>query len=79
MTATTHPTQSTGSQALFLSLELSKSTWRLTCSIGPGVAPRERRIAAGSEAAFLAELAHAKRRFGLPLDAPVRSCYEAGP
>jgi transposase len=78
MTATTHPTQSTGSQTLFLSLELSKSTWRLTCSIGPGVAPRERRMAAGSEAAFVAELVHAKRRFGLPAEAPVRSCYEAG-
>jgi transposase len=63
---------------LFLSLELSKSTWRLTCSIGPGVAPRERRITAGSAAALVAELAHAKRRFGLPEDAPVRSCYEAG-
>jgi transposase len=63
---------------LFLSLELSKSTWRLTCSIGPGVAPRERRIAAGSEAALIAELAQAKRRFGLPPDAPVRSGYEAG-
>jgi transposase len=63
---------------LFLSLELSKSTWRLTSSIGPGVAPRERRIAAGSRAEFLAELAQAKRRFGLAADAPVRSCYEAG-
>jgi transposase len=78
MTATTHPPQSNGSQALFLSLELSKSTWRVTCSIGPGAAPRERRMAAGSVAAFVAELAHAKRRFGLPADAPVRSCYEAG-
>lgn len=78
MTATTHAPQSIGSQTLFLSLELSKTTWRLTCSIGPGVAPRERRIAAGSESAFVAELAHAKRRFGLSPDAPVRSCYEAG-
>jgi transposase len=65
-------------QTLFLSLELSKSTWRLTSSIGPGVAPRERRIAAGSDAACVAELAQAKRRFGLPPEAPVRSCYEAG-
>ena len=78
MTATTHRTQSTGSQMLFLSLELSKSTWRITSGIGPGLAPRERRLAAGSAAALVAELAHAKRRFGLPADAPVRSCYEAG-
>jgi transposase len=78
MTATTHPTQSTGLQTLFLSLELSKSTWRITSSIGPGLAPRERRLAAGSAAAFVAELAQAKGRFGLPADAPVRSCYEAG-
>ena len=78
MTATTHAPQSIGSQTLFLSLELSKTTWRLTCSIGPGVAPRERRISAGSESAFVAELVQAKRRFGLSPDAPVRSCYEAG-
>src|SRR4030095_6070096 len=78
MTATTHSPQSTGSQTLFVSLQLSKSTWRVTRSLGRGVAPRERRIAAGSEAALLAELAQAKRRFELPADAPVRSCYEAG-
>lgn len=78
MTATTHAPQSIGSQTLFLSLELSKARWRLTSSIGPGAAPRERQIAAGSELAFVAELAQAKRRFGLPMDAPVRSCYEAG-
>lgn len=79
MTATTHPTQSTGSrQTLFLALELSKATWRLTCTTGPGRAPRERRIPAGAEAEFCAELARAKQRFGLPPDAPVRSCYEAG-
>jgi transposase len=78
MTATTHPTQSTGSQTLFMALELSKSTWRLTSSIGPGAAPRERRITAGLEAAFVAELARAKQHFGLPADAPVRCCYEAG-
>jgi transposase len=63
---------------LFLSLELSKSTWRITSSIGPGLSPRERQVAAGSAAAVVAELAHAKRRFGLSADAPVRSCYEAG-
>jgi transposase len=79
MTATTHPTQSTGSsQTLFISLELSKSTWRLTSSIGAGVAPRERRIRAGSEQEFVAELATATRRFGLSPETPVRSCYEAG-
>ena len=60
MTATTHRTQSTGSQTLFLSLELSKSTWRITSSIGPGLAPRERQVAAGSAAAVVAELAHAE-------------------
>ena len=78
MTATTHVPQSSGSQTLYVSLELSKTTWRLTSSIGPGVAPRERRIAAGSASAFVAELAHAKQRFGLPPDATMRSCYEAG-
>lgn len=78
MTATTHSTPSIVSQPLFLSLELAKSTWRLTCGRGPGEAPRERRLAAGATAAFVAELLAAKQRFGLPADAPVRSCYEAG-
>lgn len=79
MTATTHRAQCTGSaQTLLMSLELSQSTWLLTSSIGSGVAPRVRRIPAGAQAEFLAELVAAKRRFGLPADAPVRTCYEAG-
>lgn len=79
MTATTHAPQSTGSRpTLFVALELSQGTWQVTCTTGPGQAPRERRIPARAQAEFLAEIARAKQRFGLPADAVVRSCYEAG-
>ena len=40
--------------------------------------PRLRTIAAGDLAALLREIVKAKRRFGLPEDAEVVSCYEAG-
>jgi len=63
---------------LFVALELSRSTWRLACSTGPGHAPREGRIRSGCADALHAELRRAKIRFGLPADAPVSSCYEAG-
>jgi transposase len=43
-----------------------------------GQAPRLRTLAAGNQAGLLREIALAKARFGLPGDAPVVSCYEAG-
>lgn len=43
-----------------------------------GQAPRLRNIAAQDRAAVLREIVLAKKRFGLPEDARVVSCYEAG-
>jgi transposase len=63
---------------LYLALELSSKKWQLALSTTPAQAPRECTIAAGDGAAFEREVAKAKQRFGLPAEAPVRSCYEAG-
>ena len=63
---------------LYLALELGSRTWKLAFTIGLGQKPRLRTIAAGNTEALLAEIKAAKKRFGLPEDAAVASCYEAG-
>jgi transposase len=45
---------------------------------GLGSTARVKDVAAGDLSALAAEIAAAKRRFGLPQDAPVATCYEAG-
>src|SRR5713101_3293057 len=45
---------------------------------GAAQRPRERRMPAGAVQVLLEEIARAKQRFGLPEDAPVIRCYEAG-
>ena len=60
-----------------MSLELSDKTWRLTFGDGRR-APSHCTVTAGDQAAVLEHIARAKRRFGLPPDAKVHSCYEAG-
>jgi transposase len=63
---------------LFLAFELSTSTWKLGCTTGAAQRPRERNVPARNIAAVQEEITRAKQRFGLPEDAPVVSCYEAG-
>jgi transposase len=67
-----------GEGCLYMALELSEKQWKLGFSIGPARKPRLRTIAAGDRAALRREIGRAKERFGLPDEAPVRSCYEAG-
>ena len=64
--------------ALYLALELSCSEWKLACASAPADAPRLRALGARDTQALLREIAKAKQRFGLPADAPVCTCYEAG-
>jgi transposase len=71
-----HPT--TSAIRLHLALELSWSQWKLAFTIGHGQPPRMRTIAARDRTGLLREIARAKERFGLPDDAAVVSCYEAG-
>ena len=79
MTAT-HEQNSTipTTPVLYFSLELGSKTWKLAFTIGLGQKPRLRTIAARDTDALLAEIKAAKKRFGLPENAAVVSCYEAG-
>jgi transposase len=64
--------------ALFMALELSKREWKIAFTVGRGQRPRVRTIAAGDAERLQAEISEAKRRFRLPPQAEVHSCYEAG-
>ncbi len=78
--ATTHAPDCTTATArvLSMSLDLGWSSWKLAFTVGLGQKPRLRTAYARNIPALLAEIRAAKARFGLPKDAPVASCYEAG-
>src|SRR5882672_8677565 len=78
-TAATRNEQSHTTEAtLFVAFELREKTWKLGFTTGHGQKPRERTVTARQQERVLDEIAHAKRRLGLPDTAPVVSCYEAG-
>jgi transposase len=77
MTAT-HSNVTTKSEALYLAFELGETDWKLAFTTGFGQKPRLRSMPARDLPRLQAEIAKAKQRFGLPADAAVRSCYEAG-
>jgi transposase len=64
--------------ALYLAFELGWGEWKLAFAAQPADPPRLRSIGARNTQTLLKEIALAKKRFGLPEDAPVRCCYEAG-
>jgi transposase len=76
----THANQSntTAAPRLYLALELSWNSWKLAFTVGLGQKSRLRTIPARNTDLLLLEIGKAKARFGLPDDAPVVSCYEAG-
>jgi transposase len=78
MTAIHEAEVTTKAARLHLAFELSWSQWKLAFTIGHGQPPRLRTIGARNLPGLLAEIAKAKARFGLPKDATVRSCFEAG-
>jgi transposase len=78
VTETTQINHTTNSQTLFMALELSNTEWRLGFTIGLGQPPRLRKLEAHDLEGLMAEIERSKKRFGLPADAPVMSCYEAG-
>jgi len=65
-------------EAQCLACELGSTKWTLGFTVAPAQRPRLRQIPAGDVAALEREIVAAKMRFGLAIDAPVRSCYEAG-
>src|SRR5262245_38239623 len=76
----THATDSTTAAApvLYLAFELGWNSWKLAFTIGAGQKPRPRSIPARDLNTLMLEIHHARRRFGLPEETPVISCYEAG-
>ena len=76
----TNATQSTipAGPVLYVAFELSWVTWKLAITIGAGQQPRIRTVAARDIGGVMREIKKAKHRFGLPDDANVVSCFEAG-
>jgi transposase len=79
MTAT-HSVNSTRPPApvLYLSFELSSNQWKIASTTARGQQARLVSIPARDTGRVLREIGRAKVRFGLPRDAAVFSCYEAG-
>ena len=63
---------------LLMAFELGERSWKLGFSTGVGHRPRVRQIPAGAVGVIAQEILRAKMRLGVPVDAPVMSCYEAG-
>src|SRR5690349_15997028 len=74
----TQAQSTTTTPVLYLAFELGWSDWKLGFSTGLGRPARLRTIGARKMLVLLEEIAKAKKRFGLPADAAVISCYEAG-
>lgn len=66
------------SSVLYLAFELSNKKWKLGFSIGLGQKVRIRTIDSGDLAALKSEIGLAKKRFQMPEQTQVMSCYEAG-
>lgn len=63
---------------LYLAFELSSRKWKLGFSVGFGQKARIRTIDSGSLHDLAREIQAARKRFRLPEDCAVVSCYEAG-
>lgn len=70
-------TTTTNAATLYVAFELSLSIWKLGFADAQG-RRRSKGIAARDHGALLEQLKAAKAKFGLPEDARVVSCYEAG-
>jgi transposase len=69
---------SAGGTSLYLAFELGNAEWKLGFSVGIGQRARVRTIQARDVEGLEREIELAKARFGLPEEAGVLSCYEAG-
>ena len=76
-TSTSTSPNNEDSRCLFLAFELSNSRWNLSFSPG-NLIKRNTSITAWDHEALLSEIRKAKDKFGLPHDAIIYSCYEAG-
>jgi transposase len=65
-------------RVLYLAFDLGWSSWSLAFATASADNPRLRKVTARDLPALLKEIVKAKERFGMPADAPVISCFEAG-
>src|SRR5258708_19231882 len=65
-------------RTLYVSFELGWDKWKLAFATEFGENARQRNVTARCTDAVLSEIAKAKAKFGLPADAPVVCCFEAG-
>jgi transposase len=63
---------------LLMAMELGRRQWKLAFTTGFGQRARRRIVPTDVWSRLPDEIADAKARLGLPADAPVVSCYEAG-
>jgi transposase len=78
MIATTRPEISVSEPTLYVAFELGKKDWTLAMTSGFGVDPWLRTVAGGDLRGVEAAVRQGRIRFGLPVQARVVSCYEAG-
>ena len=78
MIAMTRPEMSVNEPTLYVAFELGKKDWKLAMTSGFGVDPWVRTVASGDVRAVDGALRQGRMRLGLPAQAPVVSCYEAG-
>jgi transposase len=71
-------TTTTTTATLYIALELGQDKWLMACATQAAQKPRFRSLPARDLTRLQEEIAKAKQRFGLPADAPVCTCYEAG-
>jgi transposase len=63
---------------LHVAFDLGNTEWTLACTPALTVPPRLRTMPARDLPRLVAEFEAARRHFGLPAEAPIRTCYEAG-
>jgi transposase len=63
---------------LYLGFELGRKEWKLGFTTGMAQKPREQTIPSGDVSALEAQIERSRARLGLPAEADVISCYEAG-
>src|SRR5262245_57160172 len=78
MMSMTRTNESTATSCLLVAFELSAEKWKVGFGVIGEGRSWIRSMTAGDVGRLADEITRAKRRFGLPADATVRSCYEAG-
>ena len=73
----TTPTADSTPNVLYMAMELSNKKWLLGFGKGD-LKFREKSVDAGDLSGVMEEIEKAKRKFGLPEESKVVSCYEAG-